>query len=437
MIISSMKKSFTFRKEIKISLRKAVSSVSKYLCSRNSQMQLYMYGSDDRLLLGYGNNKEFRIKGNQCSTNTIKLLNEFLEENSKSFSFGYISFDFHYSDKVNDQPIINFVVPALTIEITAEGGIQQVNGQDTEGIISFLSEILYRDYDQEVEKSCFLNPSEYDLSYIKHFTQKIEIVKSLIDNGNVSRLTLARKIQLPSSISLIESFLFRKSLKIKNDKSYFWQDEYIQFVGNNPELLAVGNKYYFETFKLSGTSPCSIEPRNDKLLKHIFINDKKNIDEHESSIRSMAESLKTIGRVTRHSRCILDWYNLRHMMTKFSITTTPSISIANILMTILPTGCDPKVKGLEIIKSLESESRGPYYGIIGVVEPNGNFAFSQNIRTIFRSENQNYLWVGAAITKASDAMSEYEETQIKAQNTVCSTSFKIDDARQSIYKITI
>jgi anthranilate synthase component I len=101
--------------------------------------------------------------------------------------------------------------------------------------------------------------------------------------------------------------------------------------------------------------------------------------------------------------------------------------------TILPTGCNPKVKGLEIIHSLESEKRGPYYGIVGVVEPNENFAFSQNIRTIFRSGNQTYLWVGAAITRASNAMSEYEETQIKAQNTVCAAPLVVNIVKQAVY----
>jgi isochorismate synthase EntC len=291
-----------------ISLQQAARSVSKYLYSRNPQIPLFMYGSDNRLLLGYGNAKEFCVRGSQSDTNTTELLNRFLEDNCKSFVFGYVSFDYHCPDNLNHHTLLKFVVPTLTIEITPEG-IQQVNGEDTEEIIQLLDKNLLGKHRQNIDEFHPVDTTEYDSTPVKPFIKKIEIVKSLINAGNISRLTLARKIYLPSSISLIDSFLSRKSLGIENERSYFWQDENIQFVGNNPELLAIGNKHSFETFKLSGTSPCSTEVEYDAHLKNIFVNDEKIKDEHENSIKSMAESLNKIGDVNQHPKSVIDWYN--------------------------------------------------------------------------------------------------------------------------------
>ncbi len=77
----------------------------------------------------------------------------------------------------------------------------------------------------------------------------------------------------------------------------------------------------------------------------------------------------------------------------------------------------PKKRAMQLINQYECFARGPFSGMLGYIEPNGDFDFSVLIRTIFYDKvNQKlFIAVGSAITCQSNVEKEYEECLIKLQ----------------------
>jgi len=74
----------------------------------------------------------------------------------------------------------------------------------------------------------------------------------------------------------------------------------------------------------------------------------------------------------------------------------------------------PKLKSMEIIKSLERKPRGVYTGAIGYFSPAGEAVFNVAIRTIMIKGNKGQMGIGSGITWSSRCEDEYNECLLKA-----------------------
>jgi para-aminobenzoate synthetase/4-amino-4-deoxychorismate lyase len=91
----------------------------------------------------------------------------------------------------------------------------------------------------------------------------------------------------------------------------------------------------------------------------------------------------------------------------------------NILRKMFPCGSitgAPKVKAMEIIKTLEKDPRGLYTGAVGYLAPSGKVSFNVAIRTVVvdTEKGSAEYGVGGGIVWDSNAREEYEECQAKA-----------------------
>ncbi|MBK6986017.1 MAG: chorismate-binding protein [Bacteroidetes bacterium] len=77
----------------------------------------------------------------------------------------------------------------------------------------------------------------------------------------------------------------------------------------------------------------------------------------------------------------------------------------------------PKIKAMKLIDEYELYNRGPYSGVLGYIDENGDFDLSVLIRSIFYDEEKQYLsfTVGSAITAMCNPEDEYEECLLKAK----------------------
>ncbi len=105
------------------------------------------------------------------------------------------------------------------------------------------------------------------------------------------------------------------------------------------------------------------------------------------------------------------------------------VSLPEIVRAIFPPGSvtgAPKIRAMQIIRSLESGPRGPYCGAIGYLSDCGHGALSVAIRTAcisgeprtdsamsFQSAMARW-WVGAGIVAQSEPEAEWQETIVKA-----------------------
>jgi para-aminobenzoate synthetase/4-amino-4-deoxychorismate lyase len=94
--------------------------------------------------------------------------------------------------------------------------------------------------------------------------------------------------------------------------------------------------------------------------------------------------------------------------------TTPD----ELLRALFPCGSvtgAPKIRAIEIIRSLEESPRGVYCGAIGYFAPDGSAAFNVAIRTITITGGSGELGIGSAVVHDSRAEDEYRECLLKAR----------------------
>ncbi len=106
-----------------------------------------------------------------------------------------------------------------------------------------------------------------------------------------------------------------------------------------------------------------------------------------------------------------------HMVSDVRAELRPGVSAGHILTALLPggsvTGC-PKIRSMEIIRSLEPVSRGPAFGSVVAVGRDGSLDANILIRTAWlRGEVARY-WCGGAVVWDSDPDEEHAEAWLKA-----------------------
>jgi anthranilate/para-aminobenzoate synthase component I len=245
----------------------------------------------------------------------------------------------------------------------------------------------------------------------ERYREAVAEVISMIRAGQLERLTLARKLRLPGKLDLFHNFTSDYSAH-PFARSFYFSNEAVQFAGQSPELLCEGDIRGFSTHKLSGTrSYCpsgELKPQIDA-----FLTDEKLLDEHRSSSQSVFESLRSIGYVDFPTMQIMQLPTLLHGWSHFRTRPKASTRLGDCLRSIFPYGARPYQKGLELIKHYENGCRGPYYGLVGLVDPNGHLSFTQVLRSGFSDREGSYLMAGAAITMQSEASLELDETHNK------------------------
>jgi para-aminobenzoate synthetase / 4-amino-4-deoxychorismate lyase len=75
----------------------------------------------------------------------------------------------------------------------------------------------------------------------------------------------------------------------------------------------------------------------------------------------------------------------------------------------------PKVRTMQVIRSLEGEARGVACGAIGFFAPCGDSVFSVAIRSLTLEDGECRMRVGSGVTYDSDAETEYSECLLKAK----------------------
>ncbi len=116
-----------------------------------------------------------------------------------------------------------------------------------------------------------------------------------------------------------------------------------------------------------------------------------------------------------------DHPGLRHLVSDVVGEIRQGVTWSEIFSALLPAGSisgAPKSSALSVIADNETLKRGPYCGILGWVQGDRS-ELSVAIR-IFWQENDGYLkfGTGAGITFGSEALAEWNETELKAERLI-------------------
>ena len=368
-------------------------------------LPFFCYGTAATAVVGIGRKYSFKMPGITSLDVVWAAINDFFRANAGQYIVGFIGFDpsneLHNDIAVVEQKVDLFV-PATVIECSRSGYSVK------SGEFSLQSPLN----DSVVSPAAKLEPAGFDRqSYRSDYSAAVGNVLDAIRSGEVERLTLARRIEVDRALDLAATFLSEGS-RHECARNFHFNNEFIRFAGQSPELLAEGDIHSFFSHKLSGTYRKDGERRVAELSK-LFVEDERIRAEHHSSIAAIEKSLATIGAVEVRRFQVMELPTLLHGWSEFTTRPAPHSGIADCLRAVFPYGVQPLEAGLALLKKNETFLRGPYYGLVGCIQPGGHFSFTQVLRAVFADDCSNYLIAGAAITRHSTPELEVAETCAK------------------------
>jgi para-aminobenzoate synthetase component 1 len=204
-------------------------------------------------------------------------------------------------------------------------------------------------------------------------------------------------------------------------------------LGTGPLLLSRSPELFFrvdargsiETRPMKGTVPRGQTPQEDRALADFLRNDPKNRAENlmiVDLLRNDIGRVARIGTVQVPELFTIEDYATVHQMTSLvRAELLEGVKLPELLRALFPCGSvtgAPKLRAMEILRTLEPEARDAYCGAIGWVGPDGSAAFNVAIRTLsLFGDGSVTLNVGGGVVHDSTGPAEYEEALWKARYT--------------------
>ncbi len=174
---------------------------------------------------------------------------------------------------------------------------------------------------------------------------------------------------------------------------------------------------------MKGTAPRGGDTYTDAAIAARLAADPKNRAENlmiVDLLRNDLARVATPGTVAVPELFSIETYPTLHQMTsEVTARLAPGRDAIDALAALFPCGSitgAPKLRAMEIIDTLEPETRGPYTGAIGHLAPSGDAAFNVTIRTlVIDRPGHARLGLGAGIVADSDPEAEWRECLSKGE----------------------
>ena len=354
---------------------------------------------------------------------SASVLWERLDEFCRAGQFvaGYVGFDAVWADTANrttgqtgagTNPTLHLWEPEAIVRIDATPGAQpRVSVLRDAPLIKGLRP-------RPLAPATAVSLDEFDRESPR-FRAAVASTIEAIRRGESERLTLARRVDLPEDLDLLGSFAVPPTpANPEITRSFYLATPTVEIAGHSPELLARGDSKRFVCYKLSGTGPRHPHPGHDARLRSELLADPKVLQEHALSLQATRRALGSVGSVSAGPMEVVDRRGLRHLMTPLTVDLHAGVTCSTLMQAVLPTGAAPRAAALSTLDQLEPGSRGVYYGVLGLRMPDGEFEFSQVLRSLIRDQSGVHTFVGAAVTGQSTEDGECAETRLKLDDIV-------------------
>ncbi len=256
------------------------------------------------------------------------------------------------------------------------------------------------------------------------YIQKVKKLKQHIQLGNIYEINFciqffAQDVNLNPCEIFAELYQLAKapySALVKIN------DEYI--IGASPELFLKKEKNSIYTKPIKGTIKRGENKIEDDVLKNYLFNSIKERTENVMAVDVARNDLSHFakkGTVTVNKLYNIESFEtVNQMVSTISCEIKENTSFETIINATFPmasmTGA-PKLRAMTLIDEVEDFERHNYSGAMGLINENGDFTLSVNIRSIFYNQLTKHLLlaVGGAITYLSEPEKEYEECLLKAK----------------------
>ncbi|MDC0833395.1 anthranilate synthase [Leptolyngbya valderiana BDU 20041] len=265
----------------------------------------------------------------------------------------------------------------------------------------------------------------------EQFCQSVLKAKDYIKAGDIFQVVISQRLSAQYSG---DPFSLYRSIRLINPSPYmaYFNFNTWQAIGSSPEVMVKAERRDDGTRiatvrPIAGTRPRGKTPKADRDYAEDLLKDPKEIAEH---VMLVDLGRNDLGRVCRNGTVTVDelmaverYSHVMHIVSNVIGELDSSKSAWELLKACFPAGTvsgAPKIRAMEIVRELESCRRGPYSGVYGYYDFEGQLNTAIAIRTaIVRSDESGNRIVsvqaGAGLVADSDPETEYEETLNKAR----------------------
>jgi anthranilate synthase component 1 len=264
----------------------------------------------------------------------------------------------------------------------------------------------------------------------EQFCANVEKAKDYIKAGDIFQVVLSQRLQTTYTG---DPFSLYRSLRLINPSPYmaYFNFGNWQIIGSSPEVMVKAERTpegeITATLRpIAGTRRRGQTPTEDDALAQELLQDPKEIAEHVMLVdlgRNDVGRVCKSGAVTVDELMVIERYShVMHIVSNVVGELAPGKTAWDLLKACFPAGTvsgAPKIRAMEIIYELEQCRRGPYSGVYGYYDFEGQLNSAIAIRTmVVRPQDGNKHTVsvqaGAGLVADSDPEKEYEETINKA-----------------------
>ncbi|MGK7956117.1 MAG: anthranilate synthase component I [Crocosphaera sp.] len=263
------------------------------------------------------------------------------------------------------------------------------------------------------------------------FRENVRQAKEYIRAGDIFQVVLSQRLQAHYDD---DPFNLYRSLRLINPSPYmaYYNFGDWQIIGSSPEVMVKAEKTEDESLTailrpIAGTRKRGKTMSEDQALAEDLLQDPKEIAEHVMLVDLGRNDLGRAcceGSVTVNELMVIERYShVMHIVSNVIGKLAPHKTPWDLFKACFPAGTvsgAPKIRAMEIINELEPERRGPYSGVYGYYDFEGQLNTAIAIRTMVvrplgNGQHLVSVQAGAGIVADSDPQKEYEETMNKAR----------------------
>ncbi|KPV45390.1 hypothetical protein AN477_02560 [Alicyclobacillus ferrooxydans] len=253
------------------------------------------------------------------------------------------------------------------------------------------------------------------------FENNVARAKAYIAAGDIFQVVLSKRVRVKRQR---HAYVIYDELRRLNPSPYMFVAEYpsLRVFGASPEVQFRAVSGTAQMKPIAGTSKGRGKtPEEDAQLADALFHDEKERAEHVMLVdlcRNDLGRVCQIGSVQVRDLMHVEAYShLFHLVSEVTGQLRDDVSVFHALVATFPAGTlsgAPKIRAMEIIDELESLRRGPYGGMIGMIDFDANANTAIVIRTIVECQKTYYVQVGAGIVADSNPTQEWLECGHKA-----------------------
>ncbi|MEM7094413.1 MAG: anthranilate synthase component I [Actinomycetota bacterium] len=252
------------------------------------------------------------------------------------------------------------------------------------------------------------------------FQRAVEASKELIRAGDIFQVVLSQRFNFDLDADPFDVYRVLRQIN-PSPYMFFVRSPTVSLCGASPEPLVRIEDGRVISRPIAGTRRRGRTDQEDRALGAELSEDPKERAEH---VMLVDLARNDVGRVIEYGSLEIDelmtlelYSHVMHLTSQVSGRLRDGLGPADVIRATLPAGTlsgAPKVRAMEIIDDFEPSKRGPYGGVVGYIDFNGNLDTAIAIRTMVITPEGASVQAGAGIVYDSDPELENNECFHKA-----------------------